>query len=96
MSESEKTNPAFSRNASAKVDMKDEDWKMHLPLNNIILPVKKEQKDPGVVSSKNLKKKEPTIVPLVAIPCSEATLSLIAVVDGQVFLNLLPNQALFT
>jgi len=27
MSESEKTNPAFSRNASAKVDMKDEDWK---------------------------------------------------------------------
>jgi len=27
MSESEKTNPAFSRNASAKVEMKDEDWK---------------------------------------------------------------------
>lgn len=27
MSESEKTNPAFSRNASEKVDMKDEDWK---------------------------------------------------------------------
>jgi len=27
MSESEKTNPAFSRNASANVDMKDEDWK---------------------------------------------------------------------
>jgi peptide-methionine (R)-S-oxide reductase len=27
MSDSEKTNPAFSRNASAKVDMKDEDWK---------------------------------------------------------------------
>ena len=27
MSESQKTNPAFSRNASEKVDMKDEDWK---------------------------------------------------------------------
>jgi peptide-methionine (R)-S-oxide reductase len=27
MSESEKINPAFSRNASAKVEMKDEDWK---------------------------------------------------------------------
>lgn len=27
MSESQKTNPAFSRNGSEKVDMKDEDWK---------------------------------------------------------------------
>jgi peptide-methionine (R)-S-oxide reductase len=30
MSESEKTNPAFSRDASAKIDLKDEDWKKAL------------------------------------------------------------------